>query len=257
MKYITENTWLSNENILNQMQKLIQPKKTDIVLDLGTGAKGNTALKLAPLVKEILTVDNDPKAIENFTKILKGKKEKGLELENIKFRLMPVDQLTTFSSNSFDIVTCRAAFHHFSEPNKILIQINRILKPNGKFEMMDPFFSADVKETWIAITRMKELDLANFYTFQEYIELVLDSGFKIDSVIPFKFPRYYSEWIKTADITMRDRLKNVIEQLPSRITKDELHLEKISREINGEEKEDLIWYYNCFEMLAIKPIKKE
>lgn len=64
-KGIFAKSWLgelSKTEMLERMIHLINPKSTDRVLDLGTGA-GNTAIALAPYVSDVIALDMDEKAL--------------------------------------------------------------------------------------------------------------------------------------------------------------------------------------------------
>ena len=42
-----------------------------------------------------------------------------------------------FESGSFDLVACRAAFHHFIEPGRVLAEMARVAKPGGQLLVAD------------------------------------------------------------------------------------------------------------------------
>ncbi|MGF1992263.1 MAG: class I SAM-dependent methyltransferase [Nostoc sp. ZfuVER08] len=42
-----------------------------------------------------------------------------------------------FPNNSFDVIVSASAFHYFSEPLAALIEMKRVLKPNGKVVILD------------------------------------------------------------------------------------------------------------------------
>ena len=48
-----------------------------------------------------------------------------------------------FAPASFDIVACRAAFHHFPEPGRVLAEMCRVVKPGGKILTADTVTSED------------------------------------------------------------------------------------------------------------------
>ncbi len=45
-----------------------------------------------------------------------------------------------FKNNHFDYILSTEAFHHFSEPEKTLIEMKRVLKQNGKIIIIDIYF---------------------------------------------------------------------------------------------------------------------
>jgi ubiquinone/menaquinone biosynthesis C-methylase UbiE len=49
-------------------------------------------------------------------------------------------------SGSFDVVTCRAAFHHFPEPARVLAEMARVAKPGGSLLVADLLGSEDAAQ---------------------------------------------------------------------------------------------------------------
>lgn len=66
-----------------------------------------------------------------------------LDLENIKF-LEGTALSLPFDSDSFDLVSCRAAFHHFEEPEKVLREMARVTSVGGEILIADILGNSDV-----------------------------------------------------------------------------------------------------------------
>jgi len=43
--------------------------------------------------------------------------------------------------NSFDLLVCNASFHHYPDPQRSLQEMNRVLKPQGRLLMGEPWWS--------------------------------------------------------------------------------------------------------------------
>ncbi len=108
----------------------INPNFTMTVLDVATGA-GHVAMKIAPFVKSVNAIDITPKMIEILKQNINHK-----NIKNIVAEIMPADNLK-FKEDTFDIITCRFATHHFSDVKKFLSEIKRVLKHNGKLILVD------------------------------------------------------------------------------------------------------------------------
>lgn len=263
---------LSDPAFLKKVIDIIQPREGDTLLDLGTG-KGYTSIAIAPLVNSIIAIDQDDTVINRFKTeldnierssiLIEGKEERNIihsiivqlypdissttliSLPNkIQIKKLPVEKLNEFDSDSFDIVTCRAALHHFANPIGVLKEVNRILKPGGKFEVMDAIFSENGRDIWSAITRMKELDYKSYYTYQELISFLNESGFIIENIFPYKFKRNFNTWAGSAKDEIKSRLFEAMIKIP----------ETLKKEVNLilDSNNNLFWEYNCFEMLSIK-----
>src|SRR5262249_9138082 len=50
---------------------------------------------------------------------------------NVEFRAGNAEQLP-FGDSSFDLVSCRAAFHHFARPGHVLAEMTRVATPQGR-----------------------------------------------------------------------------------------------------------------------------
>ena len=100
------------------------------VLDVATGA-GHVAMKIAPFVKSVNAIDITPKMIEILKQNIQYK-----NIKNIVAEIMPADNLE-FKEDTFDVITCRFATHHFTNVKKFLSEIKRVLKPNGKLILVD------------------------------------------------------------------------------------------------------------------------
>lgn len=97
-------------------------------LDLGCGT--------GEMMKLILQQNEDKSlyGIDLSEKMLDVAKEK---LGNrVKLILGDSEQLP-FPDSFFDVVYCNDSFHHYPAPDKVLSEINRVLKPKGVFLMCD------------------------------------------------------------------------------------------------------------------------
>jgi ubiquinone/menaquinone biosynthesis C-methylase UbiE len=63
-------------------------------------------------------------------------------LANVEFRQGRAEALP-FAGATFDVVTCRAAFHHFPEPARVLAEMRRVAKPGARLLVADMLGSED------------------------------------------------------------------------------------------------------------------
>jgi ubiquinone/menaquinone biosynthesis C-methylase UbiE len=63
-------------------------------------------------------------------------------LRNIEFRDGDAEQLP-FDDATFDAATCRAAFHHFVRPERVLAEMKRVVKPGRSIMIADMLTSED------------------------------------------------------------------------------------------------------------------
>ena len=221
-------------------------KKSDIVLDIGTG-KGHTAIALAPHVDRVIAVDSEEDVVAKCRQYIKESRL----VDRIEVIAMNASGAFPFDSNSFDIVTCRAAFHHFDKGENTLMEVERILRPGGRFVMMDPYFSSGSLAEWHNIAKKRETDLAGFRTLDEQIALVREVGLEVIAIVPYLFPRSLDEWIADADESIQEELRKGVCSLSGRVRR-ELHFHH-SEDDQEDQFRGWSYAYNVFEMVAVKP----
>jgi ubiquinone/menaquinone biosynthesis C-methylase UbiE len=120
----------NNPADLERMINLLKPASEDIALDVATGG-GHTAIALAKNIKQVVALDITPEMLTE-AKIASSQEA----ISNIVFRAEDVHNLN-ISDSQFDIVASRFAVHHFFEVNRALREMCRVLKPGGKFYILD------------------------------------------------------------------------------------------------------------------------
>jgi ubiquinone/menaquinone biosynthesis C-methylase UbiE len=63
-------------------------------------------------------------------------------IENAEFRSGDAERLP-FPAARFDVVACRAAFHHFPRPERVLAEMSRVAKPGARLLIADMLGSTD------------------------------------------------------------------------------------------------------------------
>lgn len=115
------------------LQKLIEMTELtgkEKLLDVATGG-GHTANAFASHVKEVVAFD--------LTEEMLAEAEKFIQTNghtNVQFVLGDAEKLP-FPENSFSIVTCRIAPHHFPNLENFVREVARVLTPNGQFLLDD------------------------------------------------------------------------------------------------------------------------
>ncbi|KYP79471.1 class I SAM-dependent methyltransferase [Ferroacidibacillus organovorans] len=110
--------------------ELLHPTSADIMLDVATGG-GHVAKTLAPFVQSVTVTDLTSMMLETARNHLT---ESGVK--NAQYVLADAEELP-FLKDSFDIVTCRIAAHHFPNPAAFIREVARVLRPNGRFLLID------------------------------------------------------------------------------------------------------------------------
>jgi SAM-dependent methyltransferase len=119
------------------------------VLDVACGP-GLVACAFAESGARTVGIDATPAMIER-AKALAN--EKGLA--NVEWRVGVAHPLP-FDDNSFDVVTCRFAFHHYHDPAKAFAEMKRVCRPDGMIVVCDAYTSDDPAKAE-AFNRMERL----------------------------------------------------------------------------------------------------
>lgn len=122
------NAW--SEATLVWMLQHADCSPDDVLLDVATGT-GFTALAFAPRVHSVIGVDVSMGMLEQ-ARARAG--EQGAD--NVTFQQSEAEALP-FEANHFDIVTCRIAAHHFLSVTAFVSEAARVLRPNGRFLLVD------------------------------------------------------------------------------------------------------------------------
>lgn len=115
---------------LKRLVELVQPQANWQVLDVATAA-GHTAYVFAPHVAHVTATDLTP---EMLTVAGKLAAERGIT--NVTLELADAEALP-YTDNTFDLVTCRIAPHHFPDINRFISEAVRVLRAGGILAVVD------------------------------------------------------------------------------------------------------------------------
>jgi ubiquinone/menaquinone biosynthesis C-methylase UbiE len=161
---------------LDQIVELARATGEEDALDIATGG-GHTALAIAPHVRSVVASDLTPKMLDAARGFIL---EQGIT--NASFEIADAEALP-FADASFDIVTCRIAPHHFSDVQAFCNEVARVLRPGGRFVLMDsispeePDLDAFINELeWRRdTTHVRSYNLAEWRTFIENADLKVEA----------------------------------------------------------------------------------
>lgn len=197
---------------LNRLVELAQPQSDWLVLDVATGG-GHTALKFAPLVGQVVALDLTPKMLAAASDFIRGK-----DVENVAFSAGDAERIP-FATNSFDLVTCRIAPHHFPDCWQFVQEVARVLKPGGKFILQDNTVPDDERAARYvdAFERLRDPSHHRMYAGYEWQGMFLDSSLTVDVLeLAHKPDANLIEWANTQGQTAEviERLHVMLVQAP-------------------------------------------
>jgi SAM-dependent methyltransferase len=121
---------------LDEMVRVTNPQPDWRVLDVATGG-GHTALTYAPLVALVTATDVAQPMLDAAARLAAER-----SLGNIAFEPADAEALP-YPPASFDLVTCRIAPHHFSDPGQAVREMARVCRPGGLVAVIDGIAPAD------------------------------------------------------------------------------------------------------------------
>ena len=161
-QHYNELEWVNNHLYLDAFIEAGDFRKSDVVLDVGTGT-GIVAHTVSPFVKEVIGLDRSQDMLEHSN--WRG------NMYFIKRNILnPI-----FADGVFDKITCRQVFHHILKyRQKAIDECYRILKKGGVMvfsEGVPP--TKRVKKEYVEIFRLKEKRVT-FY--EEDLERLMKKG---------------------------------------------------------------------------------
>lgn len=191
---------------LGRLVELVRPGKDWIALDVATGA-GHTAAAFAPHVARVVASDLTPEMLQQAQKLAA---EKGFA--NMETAIADAESLP-FDDQSFDLVTCRIAPHHFPDVSLFLSEVQRVLKPGGVFALVDnvspdpettPGFSkAELRDAAIAYNafeKVRDPSHGRALPTAEWLELIEDAGLKLRHREHAAKGMDFASWVKTMNV---------------------------------------------------------
>jgi ubiquinone/menaquinone biosynthesis C-methylase UbiE len=151
--------------------------KKDRIIDIGCGA-GGLSRKLAQIVTEGAVVGID--ISKEYVRKLNQSKERDKpgNYGNLVFTLGSAEDIP-YPNNYFDHAICSESFGFWSEPEKGLAEIKRVLKPGGKLYIVNSHKDARsrVSAAGVRIFNLFSACKEHIYSSQEYRDFFQRAGF--------------------------------------------------------------------------------
>jgi ubiquinone/menaquinone biosynthesis C-methylase UbiE len=133
--YLESPTHATGED-LGTLLGFADPRADETALDIGCGV-GHTLRRLAPRVRLAVGADATPGMLDGARTLLARD-----GVTNALLVVAPAEELP-FMEETFDLVTCRLAAHHFADAGTAFREVRRVLKPGGRFVLSDNYAPDD------------------------------------------------------------------------------------------------------------------
>jgi ubiquinone/menaquinone biosynthesis C-methylase UbiE len=159
---------------LGRIVEMLEPQLSWRALDIATAA-GHTAFALAPHVCSVVATDVTPEMLEVGEAMAAER-----NINNVTFAEADAHSLG-FDDASFDLVTCRIAPHHFSDPTQFVSEAARVLRSGGMFGLVDNLAPEDTNAAvWCDdFERRRDLSHLRCLPATEWAELIEAAGLEL------------------------------------------------------------------------------
>ena len=176
------------------------------VLDVATGG-GHTGLLLASLGHDVTLSDIAQAMLDRAGTLAR---ERGL---TVKTQLHEAEKFP-YPDQSFDLVTCRVAAHHFSSPETFVNESARVLAPGGWLLLIDGTVEDDQHEAeeWMhQVEKLRDPSHHRFVTPRTWQHYCESAGMRMihSGLTPFKQPDL--NWYFDTAATSPDNRRQVLE----------------------------------------------
>ena len=191
---------------------LIQPARDWQALDVGTGA-GHTALAMAKLVEHVVATDLTNEMLAETAKLAR---ERGLA--NVERRTADAEALP-FPDASFQLVTCRLAFHHFTRPAVAVREFARVLAPGGILGFADNISVEDPEgaAAYNAYEKLRDPSHHEVLPLSRLIAMFEREHLHVESTRSFSKEFLFEPWADRMHVSAADkaRLLDMLRNLPA------------------------------------------
>lgn len=192
---------------LERMVALTAPQQDWRLLDVATGG-GHVAYTFAPQVARVWATDITQEMLDQ----VKAEAAKR-GLANVRVTYAKAEALP-FEDESFDLVTCRIAPHHFDSIPEFLGEVHRVLKPGGVFALVDNVVpEGSVGDYVNAFERLRDPSHLRAWTMDEWRDALTRAHLPpaheetLDKKMEFK------SWAARYDDTMKALLRAMLMQV--------------------------------------------
>ncbi|BBT70919.1 MULTISPECIES: class I SAM-dependent methyltransferase [Enterobacteriaceae] len=183
------------------------------LLDVGCGA-GHASFTAAPLVAQVTAYD-----LSDGMLAVVAQEAETRGLHNIVCAQGPAEALP-FADRHFDIVISRYSAHHWHDMQAALMEIRRVLKPGGRFIMMDIASPGKaILDIWLqTIEMLRDPSHIRNYSQGEWLAMVNSRGLMVERLVGDTLRLEFSSWV--ARMKTPDNIVEAIRYLQSRVSQE-------------------------------------
>lgn len=199
---------------LKILLEMLSGRKYRKALDIATGT-GFTAIAVSSICDQVVALDPTPAMLEEAKKNAEGIPGS----QKISFVGGMADD-TGFPDNSFDLVTCRRAAHHFPDKLAFLKEVRRVLKYDGIFALVDMLSPENDTDNLVDhLERLRDHSHVHAASRSEWIDLMEKAGLKFKQAEVEIEKRTFEKWLYPVEVESVDgkRSKDFVDQNRERL----------------------------------------
>lgn len=158
-----------NEELIHAILRMAQPQPHESMLDVACGP-GMLACAFAPHLRQATGIDLTPAMLDQARAA-----QQAAGLANLSWDCGDVTALP-YAAGSFDIVTCRYAFHHFPDPLAVLREMRLVCAPGGRVVVIDSAPSLEKAAAFNAMEKLRDPSHTRALAPEELMALYHEAG---------------------------------------------------------------------------------
>lgn len=174
---------------LKKLVEMARATGTEDLLDVATGG-GHTANALAPFVRKVTALDLTPEMLSAAEQFIKGNGHANVEFVEGDAEKLP------FPDESFDLVSCRIAPHHFPNIENFISEVYRVLRPGGQF-LLDDNVAPELDEFdrfYNHVEKLRDYSHCRAWKKTEWLQMLEVDGFEIQELHRFEKRFEFESW---------------------------------------------------------------
>jgi len=199
---------------LEALIELVKKLSPHRLLDLGCGP-GHVSLNLSAHVKEVIAYDLSEVMLSILERVTKER-----QLNNISCHKGFAEKLP-FPDGYFDFIVTRFSAHHWLNLPEALLEMNRVLSPNGTMVIIDVAApSIALYDTALqTVEILRDASHVRDYSLKEWQSMLEDTGLIIKHQTQWKLPIEFQSWVKRINTPLNrvHALKEVIDNFPNEV----------------------------------------
>ncbi len=209
---------------LARLVEQTQPQTDWSMLDVATAA-GHTAFAFAPHVAQVTATDLTPEMLTVAAGLAQEK-----EITNVRFELADAEDLP-YDNDTFDLVTCRIAPHHFPDIQQFIYEAARVLKPGGLLAVVDnivPGTHLRGKKARLlnaagayvnAFEKLRDPSHGRCWSASEWMHGFQQAGFAVQHQELLAKEMEFGSWVARMQVSPEDtvRLRAMLTQAPTAV----------------------------------------